>query len=164
MKETTKILIKNSILNCGLTTAIINGIISYFTLPSMEQMISSSLRINFLLVALGCGIICPLFGGLILKGVLAKNEQLDFEQKEDHFIARFIPNNLMFGAIVIGILTSIILWVIPYGIIWLIGFTTTLSRIVWIILVGFYSGVAASIAAYFGLLRVYFAQSKETIA
>ena len=84
MKETTKILIKNSILNCGLTTAIINGIISYFTLPSMEQMISSSLRINFLLVALGCGIICPLFGGLILKGVLAKNEQLDFEQKEDH--------------------------------------------------------------------------------
>lgn len=160
MKEHTKVLIKAGIVNCGIATAIINGIISYFSLPKIEQIASTSLGINFLSVALGCGLICPFFGGLILKGVSAKNPALHLERKSAHILARLVPDNLVLGAIMIGLLDGIILWGIPCVTALALGFEITLNRNVWVVIVGFYSGIAASFAAYFGMLRVYFAHRK----
>ena len=94
MKDSNKILFKGAVMNCGIATAIINGIICFFTLTKANALLSSDLAFNFLSTAIGCGVICPFFGGLILKGVAAKNE-IDFGSKSEQTIAKFIPNNIV---------------------------------------------------------------------
>lgn len=157
MKNTTKILIKGAIINCGIATALINGSITYFTLVHAISMTSSELLVNFFSTALGCGVICPFFGGLILKGVAAKNE-LDFGRKSEQFLAKFVPNNLFLGAIVIGLLDIFLLWLVPYVVLSVFNIKFTLVRIAWVILLAVYSGVAASIAAYFGMKRAHYSK------
>lgn len=73
-------------------------------------------------------------------------------------MAKFVPNNLYLGALVIGILTVAIVWVVPYLAVMLTGIEITLARMVWVVAVGVYSGVAASFAAYFGMKRYYYAK------
>lgn len=144
-------------MNCGIATAIINGIICFFTLTKANALLSSDLAFNFLSTAIGCGVICPFFGGLILKGVAAKNE-IDFGSKSEQTIAKFIPNNIVLGAIIIGLITVLTLWILPYAVIKLTSLQLTLSRIVWIVIIALYSGLAASIAAYFGMKRAHYAK------
>lgn len=157
MKDSNKILFKGAVMNCGIATAIINGIICFFTLTKANALLSSDLAFNFLSTAIGCGVICPFFGGLILKGVAAKNE-IDFGSKSEQTIAKFIPNNIVLGAIIIGLITVLTLWILPYAVIKLTSLQLTLSRIVWIIIIALYSGLAASIAAYFGMKRAHYAK------
>lgn len=157
MKDSTKTLLKGALLNCGIPTVLINGIICFFTLTKTGTILSSDLMFNFLSTAIGCGVICPFFGGLILKGVAAKNE-IDFGNKGEQNIAKFIPNNIVLGAVIIGIITVIAVWLLPYVIIKLTSLQLTLSRIVWIIIIALYSGIAASIAAYFGMKRAHYAK------
>ena len=116
MKDSNKILFKGAVMNCGIATAIINGIICFFTLTKANALLSSDLAFNFLSTAIGCGVICPFFGGLILKGVAAKNE-IDFGSKSEQTIAKFIPNNIVLGAIIIGLITVLTLWLLPYAVI-----------------------------------------------
>lgn len=157
MKDTTKILVKGAIINCGICTALINGIINYFTLAKTSVLVSSEMGFSFFGVALGCGLICPFFGGIILKGVISKNN-IYFGAKSEQALAKFVPNNLYLGALVIGILTVAIVWVVPYLAVMLTGIEITLARMVWVVAVGVYSGVAASFAAYFGMKRYYYAK------
>lgn len=157
MKDSNKILFKGAVMNCGIATAIINGIICFFTLTKANALLSSDLAFNFLGTAIGCGVICPFFGGLILKGVAAKNE-IDFGSKSEQTIAKFIPNNIVLGAIIIGLITVLTLWILPYAVIKLTSLQLTLSRIVWIVIIALYSGLAASIAAYFGMKRAHYAK------
>lgn len=157
MKDSNKILFKGAVMNCGIATAIINGIICFFTLTKANALLSSDLAFNFLSTAIGCGVICPFFGGLILKGVAAKNE-IDFGIKSEQTIAKFIPNNIVLGAIIIGLITVLTLWILPYAVIKLTSLQLTLSRIVWIVIIALYSGLAASIAAYFGMKRAHYAK------
>ncbi len=157
MKDSNKILFKGAVMNCGIATAIINGIICFFTLTKANALLSSDLAFNFLSTAIGCGVICPFFGGLILKGVAAKNE-IDFGSKSEQTIAKFIPNNIVLGAIIIGLITVLTLWLLPYAVIKLTSLQLTLSRIVWIVIIALYSGLAASIAAYFGMKRAHYAK------
>lgn len=157
MKDSNKILFKGAVMNCGIATAIINGIICFFTLTKANAILSSDLAFNFLSTAIGCGVICPFFGGLILKGVAAKNE-IDFGSKSEQTIAKFIPNNIVLGAIIIGLITVLTLWLLPYAVIKLTSLQLTLSRIVWIVIIALYSGLAASIAAYFGMKRAHYAK------
>ena len=157
MKDSNKILFKGAVMNCGIATAIINGIICFFTLTKANALLSSDLAFNFLSTAIGCGVICPFFGGLILKGVAAKNE-IDFGSKSKQTIAKFIPNNIVLGAIIIGLITVLTVWLLPYAVIKLTSLQLTLSRIVWIVIIALYSGLAASIAAYFGMKRAHYAK------
>ena len=157
MKDSNKILFKGAVMNCGIATAIINGIICFFTLTKANALLSSDLAFNFLGTAIGCGVICPFFGGLILKGVAAKNE-IDFGSKSEQTIAKFIPNNIVLGAIIIGLITVLTIWILPYAVIKLTSLQLTLSRIVWIVIIALYSGLAASIAAYFGMKRAHYAK------
>lgn len=157
MKDSNKILFKGAVMNCGIATAIINGIICFFTLTKANALLSSDLAFNFLSTAIGCGVICPFFGGLILKGVSAKNE-IDFGSKSEQTIAKFIPNNIVLGAIIIGLITVLTVWLLPYAVIKLTSLQLTLSRIVWIVIIALYSGLAASIAAYFGMKRAHYAK------
>lgn len=157
MKDSNKILFKGAVMNCGIATAIINGIICFFTLTKANALLSSDLAFNFLSTAIGCGVICPFFGGLILKGVAAKNE-IDFGSKSEQTIAKFIPNNIVLGAIIIGLITVLTIWLLPYAVIKLTSLQLTLSRIVWIVIIALYSGLAASIAAYFGMKRAHYAK------
>ena len=157
MKDSNKILFKGAVMNCGIATAIINGIICFFTLTKANALLSSDLAFNFLSTAIGCGVICPFFGGLILKGVAAKNE-INFGSKSEQTIAKFIPNNIVLGAIIIGLITVLTLWILPYAVIKLTSLQLTLSRIVWIVIIALYSGLAASIAAYFGMKRAHYAK------
>ena len=157
MKDSNKILFKGAVMNCGIATAIINGIICFFTLTKANALLSSDLAFNFLGTAIGCGVICPFFGGLILKGVAAKNE-IDFGSKSEQTIAKFIPNNIVLGAIIIGLITVLTVWILPYAVIKLTSLQLTLSRIVWIVIIALYSGLAASIAAYFGMKRAHYAK------
>lgn len=157
MKDSNKILFKGAVMNCGIATAIINGIICFFTLTKANALLSSDLAFNFLGTAIGCGVICPFFGGLILKGVAAKNE-IDFGNKSEQNIAKFIPNNIVLGAIIIGLITVLTVWLLPYAVIKLTSLQLTLSRIVWIVIIALYSGLAASIAAYFGMKRAHYAK------
>ena len=157
MKDSNKILFKGAVMNCGIATAIINGIICFFTLTKANALLSSDLAFNFLSTAIGCGVICPFFGGLILKGVAAKNE-IDFGSKSEQAIAKFIPNNIVLGAIIIGLITVLTLWILPYAVIKLTSLQLTLSRIVWIVIIALYSGLAASIASYFGMKRAHYAK------
>ena len=157
MKDSNKILFKGAVMNCGIATAIINGIICFFTLTKANALLSSDLAFNFLSTAIGCGVICPFFGGLILKGVAAKNE-IDFGSKSEQTIAKFIPNNIVLGAIIIGLITVLTVWLLPYAVIKLSSLQLTLSRIVWIVIIALYSGLAASIAAYFGMKRAHYAK------
>lgn len=157
MKDSNKILFKGAVMNCGIATAIINGIICFFALTKANALLSSDLAFNFLSTAIGCGVICPFFGGLILKGVAAKNE-IDFGSKSEQTIAKFIPNNIVLGAIIIGLITVLTLWLLPYAVIKLTSLQLTLSRIVWIVIIALYSGLAASIAAYFGMKRAHYAK------
>ena len=156
MKESTKILFKGAIINCGIATALINGIISYFTLMKAGTILSSDLMFNFFSTALGCGVICPFFGGLILKGVSAKN-QIAFGEKKEQLLARFIPDNIFLGAVLIGIFTIIALWLVPYALIAVLKIKLTLARFFWVIIIALYSGAAASFAAYFGMKRAHYA-------
>lgn len=157
MKDSNKILFKGAVMNCGIATAIINGIICFFTLTKANALLSSDLAFNFLSTAIGCGVICPFFGGLILKGVAAKNE-INFGSKSEQTIAKFIPNNIVLGAIIIGLITVLTVWLLPYAVIKLTSLQLTLSRIVWIVIIALYSGLAASIAAYFGMKRAHYAK------
>ena len=157
MKDSNKILFKGAVMNCGIATAIINGIICFFTLTKANALLSSDLAFNFLSTAIGCGVICPFFGGLILKGVAAKNE-IDFGSKSEQTIAKFIPNNIVLGAIIIGLITVLTVWLLPYAVIKLTSLQLTLSRIVWIVIIALYSGLAASIAEYFGMKRAHYAK------
>lgn len=157
MKDSNKILFKGAVMNCGIATAIINGIICFFTLTKANALLSSDLAFNFLSTAIGCGVICPFFGGLILKGVAAKNE-IDFGSKSEQTIAKFIPNNIVLCAIIIGLITVLTVWLLPYAVIKLTSLQLTLSRIVWIVIIALYSGLAASIAAYFGMKRAHYAK------
>ena len=157
MKDSNKILFKGADMNCGIATAIINGIICFFTLTKANALLSSDLAFNFLGTAIGCGVICPFFGGLILKGVAAKNE-IDFGSKSEQTIAKFIPNNIVLGAIIIGLITVLTVWLLPYAVIKLTSLQLTLSRIVWIVIIALYSGLAANIAAYFGMKRAHYAK------
>lgn len=157
MKDSNKILFKGAVMNCGIATAIINGIICFFTLTKANALLSSDLAFNFLSTAIGCGVICPFFGGLILKGVAAKNE-IDFGSKSEQTIAKFIPNNIVLGAIIISLITVLTVWLLPYAVIKLTSLQLTLSRIVWIVIIALYSGLAASIAAYFGMKRAHYAK------
>ena len=157
MKDSNKILFKGAVMNCGIATAIINGLICFFTLTKANALLSSDLAFNFLSTAIGCGVICPFFGGLILKGVAAKNE-IDFGSKSEQTIAKFIPNNIVLGAIIIGLITVLTVWLLPYAVIKLTSLQLTLSRIVWIVIIALYSGLAASIAAYFGMKRAHYAK------
>ena len=157
MKESTKTLLKGALFNCGIPTVVINAIICFFTLTKTGTILSSDLMVNFLSTAIGCGVICPFFGGLILKGVAAKNE-IDFGNKSEQNIAKFIPNNIVLGAVVIGIITVLTVWLLPYIIINLTSLQLTLSRIVLVFIIALYSGVAASIAAYFGMKRAHYAK------
>ena len=157
MKDSNKILFKGAVMNCGIATAIINGIICFFTLTKANALLSSDLAFNFLSTAIGCGVICPFFGGLILKGVAAKNE-INFGSKSEQTIAKFIPNNIVLGAIIIGLITVLTVWILPYAVIKLTSLQLTLSRIVWIVIIALYSGLAASIAAYFGMKRAHYAK------
>ena len=157
MKDSNKILFKGAVMNCGIATAIINGIICFFTLTKANALLSSDLAFNFLSTAIGCGVICPFFGGLILKGVAAKNE-INFGSKSEQTIAKFIPNNIVLGAIIIGLITVLTLWILPYAVIKLTSLQLTLSRIVWIVIIALYSGLAASIDAYFGMKRAHYAK------
>lgn len=157
MKDSNKILFKGAVMNCGIATAIINGIICFFTLTKANALLSSDLAFNFLSTAIGCGVICPFFGGLILKGVAAKNE-IDFGSKSEQTIAKFIPNNIVLGAIIIGLITVLTVWLLPYAVIKLTSLQLTLSRIAWIVIIALYSGLAASIAAYFGMKRAHYAK------
>lgn len=157
MKDSNNILLKGALLNCGIATTLINGIICFFTLTKASTILSSDLAFNFLSTAIGCGVICPFFGGLILKGVAAKNE-IDFGSKSEQTIAKFIPNNIVLGAIIIGLITVLTVWLLPYAVIKLTSLQLTLSRIVWIVIVALYSGLAASIAAYFGMKRAHYAK------
>ena len=131
--------------------------ICFFTLTKANALLSSDLAFNFLSTAIGCGVICPFFGVLILKGVAAKNE-IDFGSKSEQTIAKFIPNNIVLGAIIIGLITVLTLWLLPYAVIKLTSLQLTLSRIVWIVIIALYSGLAASIAAYFGMKRAHYAK------
>lgn len=157
MKDSNKILFKGAVMNCGIATAIINGIICFFTLTKANALLSSDLAFNFLSTAIGCGVICPFFGDLILKGVAAKNE-IDFGSKSEQTIAKFIPNNIVLGAIIISLITVLTVWLLPYAVIKLTSLQLTLSRIVWIVIIALYSGLAASIAAYFGMKRAHYAK------
>lgn len=149
-------LIKGAVQGCGIGTAIINGVILFFTLPKLPILTNTMVIFNFLGLALGCGILCPLFGKMTLKGVLEKNPYLNMGAKRDHMLAKFVPDNLGLAALVIGLMTAIVWWVVPYGIAFILQIELILSRWFWIIIIGCYSGVCASFAAYFGMLRSYY--------
>lgn len=151
-----KLLVIGAIKGCGIGTAIINGIILYFTLPKAEQICNSSLTFNFLGMALGCGLLCPLFGNLTLKGIVNKKENFCVTGKENHLLAQFVPDNLAGAAIVICLLTVLALWAIPYLAAFLLKPQFQLSRFVWLIILAGYAGICASFAVYFGMLRSYF--------
>ncbi len=149
-------LIKGAIQGCGIGTAIINGVILFFTLPKLDMISNTTVTFNFLGLALGCGVLRPLFGKMTLKGVLEKNPYLKIDAKKEHMLAKFVPDNLGLAALVIGLMTAIVWWVVPYGIALILQIEFTLSRWFWIIMIGCYSGVCASFAAYFGMLRSYY--------
>jgi len=156
MQESTKILIKASIINCGIATMLINAIICYFTLPDAATLLSSDLAFNFASTVFGCGLICPFFGALTFKGVMAKNPDMALGAKSSQLLARFVPNNAFLAAIVIAIMTSIILCAIPFAILALLNIEFTAARIFWLLAIGVYSGIAATFAMYFGMKRVYY--------
>ena len=159
MKSTTSFLIKSSIKNCGIATALINGIISYFTFVKGTSIMSSVASTNFMTVSLGCALLCPLFGGLILKG-LNKNELMNLAGKHTHTVAKFMPMALLPGVLVIAVFTFLSLWVLPYAIVTLLNIEFAMTRIAWVMLLTIYSGVVATSAAYFGIIRAYYAMAK----
>ena len=79
MTKTSKIVLKGAIVNCGLATALINMVICYLTLAKVSMFLFTELSVNFLGTAIGCGLLCPLFGGIILKPL--QKEPLNFEDK-----------------------------------------------------------------------------------
>lgn len=151
-----KFLVLGAIQGCGIGTTIVNGIILYFTLPKIELISNSSLTINFLGMALGCGLLCPLFGKLTFTNVINKNGNFYIKQKEEHLLAKFLPNNLCGAAVVICFLTAAVLWGVPYLVALLLKPQFELSRILWLVIIAVYSGICASFAVYFGMLRSYF--------
>lgn len=72
MKKPTKILLVSSVLNCGIATTIINGIISYFALSKGTMLFFQDLIFNFFSIIIGCGIFCPLFSNIVLKKLRLK--------------------------------------------------------------------------------------------
>ncbi len=156
MKEATKQVLKGAILNCGLATGLINAIISNFTLPKEQGLLLSDLTMNFALTAFGCGLLCPFFGTIILKAVAGK-KQIAFGEKDDHIFAKYVPNNLFAGAIVIALMATISLWLLPWIIISLLHVDVYLVRIGWIVMIGLYSAISAAFGAYFGMHRVHYA-------
>ena len=135
---------------CGIPTALINATILYFTLPKMESIISSSLSINFLSVALGCGLICPLFGKMILKGIASKSPLEN--NKKNGIFNKSLPTTLFLGTVFICLITFVFLWLLPYMVVCLINWQFDLARIVWLIFIALYSGIAASFASYWGVM------------
>lgn len=156
MKDTTKALIMGAITGCGAGTAVINGLLAFFlTLPKVPELTNSQMVISFFGTALGCGLICPFFAGIASKGVAG----LNYGPKSEHIIARFLPNQVVLHAIITGILTALIVWGVPEVIAIALHVQITLPRIAWVIAVGAFSGVAATFAMYFGLIRVHYAKA-----
>lgn len=143
--------------NCGIATGVINFLILYFTLPKIEFIELESLLVNFLMTAIGCGLICPFFGGLTLKSLKSRND-IFWNEKQERFISKYIPNNLIVAAFIISFITVVICWGIPYIVVVITNFSVLLARIYWICLIAIYAGIVASIATYFGILRAYYAQ------
>ncbi len=162
MSNSTKYLLVASIKNCGIATIIINALINFFTFVKADGAagISSTVAIPaFMAVVIGCAVICPLFGGLILKG-LAKDEPLPFGDKASHMIGKFVPNAMLPGVLVIAVIASVLFWFLPNGLIGAAGIAFALPRMAWVILIGVYSGIVATFAAYFGIMRAYYAKQK----
>ena len=136
---------------CGIPTSLINATILYFTLPKLETIISSSLSFNFLSVALGCGLICPLFGKMILKGI-ADKASLVSSSEQKGFLSKYLPNNLFTGTVFISLITFAFLWLLPYIIVCLTNVQLDLTRISWLVFIAIYSGISASFASYWGVL------------
>lgn len=159
MNQSTKFLIGASIKNCGIATVIINALINYFTFVKPEGVanISSTVAIpGFMAVVIGCAVICPLFGGLILKGL--KTDGVSFGSKGSRAIGKFIPNAMLPAVVVIAAITSVLFWFLPNGLIGATGIVFALPRMAWVIIIGVYSGIVAAFAAYFGIMRAYYAK------
>ena len=161
MNQSTKFLVEASIKNCGIATIVINALINYFTFikPEDAANISSAVAIpNFMAVVIGCALICPLFGGLILKGL--KTDGVSFGSKDSHAIGKFIPTAMLPGVLVIAAFTSVLFWFIPNALIGAAGIAFALPRMAWVVTIGVYSGIVAAFAAYFGIMRAYYAKQK----
>lgn len=157
-----KLLVLGAIQGCGIGTAIVNGIILYFTLPKIEQIGNASLTLNFFGMALGCGLLCPLFGTVTLKNITKKRRSFNIKKRKDeHLLAKFVPNNLGGAVFVICFLTASILWGVPYFIALLLKPQFQFHRFLWLFIVAIYSGICASFAVYLGMLRSYFAKKTE---
>ena len=145
-----KKIVSTVVSKCGIPTALINATILYFTLPKMETIVSSSLSFNFFSVALGCGLICPLFGKMILKGIANK---ISFENnKKEGLLSKSLPATLFLGTMFISLITFAFLWLLPYIVVCLINWQLDLTRIVWLIFIAMYSGISASFASYWGVV------------
>ena len=150
-----------AIKNCGIATVIINGLINYFTFikPEGGAAIPSVTAIpGFMGVVIGCAVICPLFGGLILKGL--KTDGVVFGSKDSHAVGKFVPNAMVPGVVVIAVIASVLFWFLPSGLIGVAGVTFALPRMAWVVLIGLYSGLVAVFAAYFGIMRAYYAKQQ----
>jgi hypothetical protein len=161
LSQSTKFLVEASIKNCGIATVIINALINYFTFvkPDGAAGISSTVAIPaFMAVVIGCALICPLFGGLILKGL--KTDGVSFGTKDSHALGKFVPNSMLPGVLVIAAFTSVLFWFIPNALIGAAGIAFALPRMAWVITIGVYSGIVAAFAAYFGIMRAYYAKQK----
>ena len=159
MNQSTKFLIEASIKNCGIATIVINALINYFTFVKPEGVanISSTVAIpSFMGVVIGCGVICPLFGGLILKGL--KTDGIAFGSKNSRAVGKFIPSAMLPGVLVIAAITSVLFWFVPNGLIGATGIAFALPRMAWVMIIGVYSGIVAAFAAYFGIMRAYYAK------
>ena len=156
MGVTMKALAKGALKGCGIGTVVINAIILFFTLPKAAMIDSGALLFNFMGVAVGCGLLCPLFGGMVLKDVTKAHPTLDYGDKSAHAVARFVPNNLFLAAVVIGVLTTLVWWVLPCAVAMVASINVALPRLAWLIIIALYSGACASFAAYFGMLRSHY--------
>lgn len=156
MTKTSKIVLKGAIVNCGLATALINMVTCYLTLAKVPMFLFTELSVNFLGTAIGCGLLCPLFGGIILKPL--QKEPLNFEDKSSHVLARWVPNQILLGAVVIAMFSAILFWGMPVLLFKLLSVEFAIRRIFACFLLGLYSGVVATFAAYLGVHRAYYAK------
>ncbi len=157
MKEATKTLVMAGVKNCGIGTAVINGILAFFfTLPKVAELANSDMIFSFMGTALGCGIICPFFAGLVIGSM----KNVEFGPKESHVIGRFLPDQVVVHALLTGILTLLVIWGVPELVAMALRVHIVLPRMAWVVLVALYSGVAVSFAMYFGLLPKHYAGLK----
>lgn len=152
MQKATKEMIKCAIINCGIATGIINGVLAYFTLNG-DTLALPDLTINFWGTAIGCGLLCPAFGKLILKNV---NTDILIEKKSNRIVGRWIPDNFIVGTLVICVLATILLFGIPYCMIQLFPIELQIGKLMWAFVLGGYSMSVASFSAYHGMYSAYY--------